>query len=64
ASATHESINKLTTDEQNPNVFMMIRGDKDILMGKQIGLPCMIDELRVYDRWLPDDDLMPIIGKK
>lgn len=63
-NATHESINSLTTDAQSPSVFMMIRGDKDILMGKQIGLPCMIDELRVYDRWLSDDDLMPIIGKK
>lgn len=63
-NATHESINSLTTDAQNPSVFMMIRGDKDILMGKQIGLPCMIDELRVYDRWLSDDSLMPIIGKK
>ena len=63
-NATHDSINSLTTDANSPNVFMMIRGDKDILMGKQIGLPCMIDELRVYDRWLPDDDLMPIIGKK
>ena len=63
-NATHESINSLTTDAQSPSVFMMIRGDKDILMGKQIGLPCMIDELRVYDRWLSDEYLMPIIGKK